>query len=222
MSAFSTSSTKETKMRRLWILIVIMVSLLPHLKAQDTLQVAPREDTLILKQDFPEPVYIEQNSQVVVKQRKHSPKTATWLALIPGAGQAYNRKYWKMPIVYAGFGATIYFAVTNKDEYHLYRDAYDYKMGTKTDVSQHAIEESEKYTPDNLITLRDYYRRNMELSWIITAAWYVLQIIDANVDAHFFYYEISDDLTLHVEPQCVISNDLTYSNNIGVKLQLNF
>ena len=209
-------------MRRLWLLFVISVLSLPLLHAQDTLQMAPREDTLILKQDLPDPIIIEQSSQTAVRTRKHSPKTATWLALIPGAGQAYNHKYWKMPIVYAGFGATFYFAVTNKDDYHLYRDAYDYKMGTKTDVSDKAIEEANKYTPDNLITLRDYYRRNMELSWIIAAAWYVVQIIDANVDAHFFYYEISDDLTLHVEPQCVITNNITYENNIGVKLKLNF
>lgn len=209
-------------MRRLWLLFIISLLSLPSLKAQDTLQMAPREDTLILKQDLPEPVFIEQSSQTAVKTRHHSPKTATWLALIPGAGQAYNRKYWKMPIVYAGFGITIYFAVTNKNDYHLYRDAYDYKMGTKSDVSQQAIDEAAKYTPDNLITLRDYYRRNMELSWIITAAWYVLQIIDANVDAHFFYYEINDDLTLQVEPQCVISNNFTYDNNVGVKLKLNF
>lgn len=209
-------------MRRLWLLFIISLLSLPSLQAQDTLQMAPREDTLILKQDLPEPVFIEQSSQTTVKTRHHSPKTATWLALIPGAGQAYNRKYWKMPIVYAGFGTTIYFAVTNKNDYHLYRDAYDYKMGTKTDVSQQAIDEAAKYTPDNLITLRDYYRRNMELSWIITAAWYVLQIIDANVDAHFFYYEINDDLTLQVEPQCVISNNFTYDNNVGVKLKLNF
>ena len=209
-------------MRRLWLLFVISVLSLPLLHAQDTLQMAPREDILILKQDLPDPIIIEQSSQTAVRTRQHSPKTATWLALIPGAGQAYNHKYWKMPIVYAGFGATFYFAVTNKDDYHLYRDAYDYKMGTKTDVSDKAIEEANKYTPDNLITLRDYYRRNMELSWIIAAAWYVVQIIDANVDAHFFYYEISDDLTLHVEPQCVITNNITYENNIGVKLKLNF
>ena len=200
-------------MKRLWLLFVISVLSLQYLQAQDT---------LILKTDLPEPMILEESSQAVVKQRKHSPKTATWLALIPGAGQAYNHKYWKIPIVYAGFTATIYFAVTNNDNYHLYKDAYDYQMGIKTDVSQHAIEESEKYTSDNLVTLRDYYRRNMELSWIITAAWYIVQIIDANVDAHFFYYEINDDLTLHLEPQCVITNDLTYSNNIGVKLKLNF
>lgn len=196
-------------MRRLGLLLMLLVLASQGLSAQDT---------LILKQDTP----IETTE---VKTSSHSPKTATWLALIPGAGQAYNHKYWKMPIVYAGFGTTIYFAVRNNNDYHLYRDAYDFKMGTNTDVSQQAQEESAKYTTDNLITLRDYYRRNMELSWILTAAWYIVQIIDANVDAHFFYYDIDDDLTLHVEPQWnMIQYDKTlgYGNNIGLTLTLNF
>ena len=214
-------------MRRLWLLFVISIFMLPSLHAQDTLQmqIPPHEyDTLILKPDLdlPEPIYVEESSQTAVKTKQHSPKKATWLALIPGAGQAYTHKYWKMPIVYAGFGISTYFAITNNNEYQLYRAAYDYKTGINTNVSDKAKEEAEKYTEDNLITLRDYYRRNMELSWIITALWYVVQIIDANVDAHFFYYEISDDLTLHLEPQCVISNNLSYENNIGVKLKLKF
>ena len=192
-------------MRRLGLLLILLTLASHGLKAQDT---------LILKQDKP----VE---TVKVKNRQHSPKKATWLALIPGAGQAYNHKYWKMPIVYAGFGVTTYFAITNGNDYHLYRDAYDFKMGTNTNVSQQAKEEAAKYTEDNLITLRDYYRSNMELSWIITAAWYILQIIDANVDAHFFYYDIGDDLTLHVEPQWNLTNEKIY-NNIGLTLTLNF
>ena len=193
-------------MRRLGLLL-ILVAIASLGRAQDT---------LILK-DAP----VE---TVVVKDKQHNPKTATWIALIPGAGQAYNHKYWKMPIVYAGFGTTIYFAVTNGSDYRLFRDAYDYKMGVKTDVSQHAIEESQKYSEENLITLRDYYRSNMELSWIITAAWYIIQVIDANVDAHFFYYDVGDDLTLQIEPQFNRINEfnLGYGNNIGLSLKLNF
>lgn len=191
-------------MKRLRLLLILLLLATQGLLAQDT---------LILRQDSP--------AQTARIRNSHNPKTATWLALIPGAGQAYNRKYWKMPIVYAGFGVTTYFAITNGNDYHLYRDAYDYKMGTKTNVSQQAIEESAKYTADNLITLRDYYRSNMELSWIITAAWYIVQIIDANVDAHFFYYDINDDLTLHVEPQWNLTNEKIY-NNIGLTLTLNF
>ena len=193
-------------MKRLGLLLILLTLASQGLMAQDT---------LILRTNAP--------VETVKVRSSHSPKTATWLALIPGAGQAYNHKYWKMPIVYAGFGATIYFAVTNGNDYHLYRDAYDFKMGTQTDVSQQAMDEAAKYTADNLITLRDYYRRNMELSWIITAAWYIIQIIDANVDAHFFYYEIGDDLTLHFEPQFNTLNSFNYKeNNIGLSLILNF
>ena len=194
-------------MKRLGLLMILMTLAWQGIKAQDT---------LILTQDDP--------VQTASIKNSHSPKKATLLALIPGAGQAYNHKYWKMPIVYAGFGVTTYFAITNGQDYRLYRDAYDYKMGIKTNVSQHAIDESAKYTEDNLITLRDYYRSNMELSWIITAAWYILQIIDANVDAHFFYYDVGDDLTLHVEPQFNTINEfnLGYGNNIGLTLKLNF
>ena len=194
-------------MKRLGLLLILLTLAWQGIKAQDT---------LILTQDDP--------VQTASIKNSHSPKKATLLALIPGAGPAYNHKYWKMPIVYAGFGVTTYFAITNGQDYRLYRDAYDYKMGIKTNVSQHAIDESAKYTEDNLITLRDYYRSNMELSWIVTAAWYILQIIDANVDAHFFYYDVGDDLTLHVEPQFNTVNEfnLGYGNNIGLTLKLNF
>ena len=196
-------------MKRLGLILILLTLAAQGLKAQDT---------LILKQDKP----IE---TVNIKNRKHSPKTATWLSLIPGAGQAYNRKYWKMPIVYAGFGLTTYFAVSNHNNYTLYKDAYDFKMETKTNVSDKAKEESAKYTTDNLITLRDYYRSNMELCWILTAAWYIIQIIDANVDAHFFYYDVSDDLTLQIEPQwntINYDNNFGYGSNIGLTLKLNF
>lgn len=194
-------------MRRFVLLLILFTLAWQGLLAQDT---------LILKD---KPV-----ESVVVQDKNHDPKKATLLALIPGAGQAYNHKYWKMPIVYVGFGTTIYFAITNGSDYRLYRDAYDYKMGINTHVSQEAIDESVKYTEDNLITLRDYYRGNMELSWILTAAWYIIQVIDANVDAHFFYYDVGDDLTLQIEPQFNTINEfnLGYGNNIGLSLKLNF
>lgn len=193
-------------MKRLGLLLILLTLAFQSLLAQDT-------------------IILKQNSSVEVEtvKKSHSPKTATWLALIPGAGQAYNHKYWKMPIVYAGFGTTIYFAIRNNKDYHLYRAAYDYKTGINTDVSDKAKEEAEKYTADNLITLRDYYRGYMELFWIITGAWYIVQIIDANVDAHFFYYDIGDDLTLHIEPQWnIYDKTFGYGNNFGLTLQLNF
>lgn len=139
--------------------------------------------------------------QATSVQVKHNPKRATlYSAVLPGLGQAYNKKYWKIPIVYAGIGAIYYVADMNGDYYRDFRDAYDYQSGINTDVSEEAIDYAGKYSANNLITLRDSYRRNMELSWIIMALWYGINIIDATVDAHFFEYDISDDLTLKVEP----------------------
>ena len=67
-------------------------------------------------------------------------------------------------------------------------------------MSEQAQQQASKYTEANLISIRDNYRRNMELGWIITAAWYAIQIMDAAVDAHFFYFEVDDNLTMRVEP----------------------
>lgn len=162
----------------------------------------------------------------IVEQKKHNPKRATlYSTVLPGLGQAYNKKYWKIPVVYAGIGTIFYFANTNGNEYRTYRDAFDYKSGTKTNVNEATKELANKYSSENLITIRDYYRRNMELSWIIMALWYGINIIDATVDAHFFEYDISDDLTLKVEP--VINNNFNevaygyggYSTGVSFKLK---
>lgn len=163
----------------------------------------------------------------IVEQKKHSPKRATiYSAILPGLGQAYNKKYWKIPIVYAGIGTIFYFAYTNGSNYRDYREAYDYKTGIATDVSDDIKSIANRYSGENLISIRDYYRRNTELSWIIMVAWYGLNIIDACVDAHFFEYDISDDLTLKIDPiiQCN-HEEMAYGygfGNAGISLKLNF
>ena len=214
-------------MKHLSVLILILLISTSGLQAQDmsTYEHSDRTEILIKK---PKEKKEKDKTKRQVIPEYHNPKTATWLALIPGAGQAYNRKYWKMPIVYAGFFATGYLGITNGNDYRLYRDAYDFKTGVNPDVSEKAKEISEKYTGENLVTLRDYYRRNMELSWIIMAAWYAVQIIDASVDAHFMYYEIDDDLTLQVDPKWepgFVDCAYGYGNGIGtagLSVKLNF
>ena len=176
----------------------------------------------------------------------HSPKKATLLALIPGAGQIYNKKYWKLPIVYSGFAVIGYFAITNRSEYLLYQDAYICKvngnennLNTHYDTSQDAYvcnvndktcnDLSRKYTSEQLKSARDYYRRNMELSYILLAAWYGLQILDASVDAHLYNWEVNDNLSVRVEPtiqQIPIANQqLTLGNSLnhnGFKITVSF
>lgn len=142
----------------------------------------------------------------------HSPKRAAMLsAILPGAGQAYNKKYWKIPLVYAGIGTIGYFIGWNNRNYKIYRTAYnDIADGDKTTNSFLEIEAAKYYDLDNptqynnfktgLLRQRDYLRRNRDLLIISMAAFYGLNIIDASVDAHFFNFDISEDLTFNWQP----------------------
>ncbi len=164
-------------MRRSWLIGLLLVLLIPQvIHAQD---VASQESIAI--------------------KEKHSPHKATiYSAVLPGLGQAYNKKYWKIPIVYAGFGTIGYFAITNRNEYRLAKDAFIYvSNGYDYETDNKYVG---RYNETDLIQIRDYYRRNTELSWIIMSLWYMLNIVDATVDAHFFDYDISDNLSLHLSP----------------------
>ncbi len=139
---------------------------------------------------------------------KHSPHKATLWALLPGGGQIYNKKFWKLPIVYAGFAVTGYFVITNRSEYLKYKDAYScmikeessYKASVPTVVYTCEDPLAEKYSSQDLQTIRDYYRRNLELSFIVMGLWYILQMLDATVDAHLYHWDVDDDLKVRIDP----------------------
>ncbi len=161
------------------------------------------------------------NSDTTTFVKKHSPKKATiYSAVIPGLGQAYNKKYWKIPIVYTGFGVLSYFIISNRNEYLQFREAYDYVIlgDTLIPINNDYVN---IYSADKLIKARDYYRRNMEFSMILTGFWYILNIVDASVDAHLFDYDISDDLSLHIEPM-VKSTFIKPEPITGITIKLKF
>lgn len=129
-------------------------------------------------------------------EEAHSPKTATIRsAILPGLGQAYNEKYWKIPVVYVGLGASSYFIVRNTREYNKFRDAL---------IARHDPDRSDPYdgiyTESQLNTIKETYRRWRDLSYIGFIAVYVLQVVDANVDAHLYNFDVSDDLSLRLRP----------------------
>lgn len=142
----------------------------------------------------------------------HSPKKAAmYSAIIPGWGQAYNKKYWKIPIVYAGFGTIGYFIGWNNRYYNTYKDAYsDLTDDDPNTDSYNDIEASQYYDLTNptdfenfrsgLNKQQEYYRRNRDLLIISIIGFYGLNIIDASVDAHFFEFDISEDLTMNWQP----------------------
>ena len=147
----------------------------------------------------------------------HSPKKASiFSAVCPGLGQAYNKKYWKIPVIYVGFGVLGYFAVTNNNEYKIYKEAYN----LRTDNDSTTIDNYSNYSADNLLTIKNYYRKNLELTVIISAALYILNIVDASVDAHLYDFDISDDLSMKIEPILINTSYASRKPNPGLKLTL--
>lgn len=131
---------------------------------------------------------------------KHSPTKATLYSLaLPGLGQAYNKKYWKIPVIYAGFGTLAYFIKTNNDYYQKYKNAYIYETDEDT-TTINTSPSIEGLSAEQLLKAKNYYRRNLELSYIITGVLYILNVVDAAVDAHLYYFNVNDDLSMKIEP----------------------
>jgi hypothetical protein len=155
------------------------------------------------------------------RSKEHSPTKATIMsACLPGLGQGYNKKYWKIPVIYAGFGMMTYFIYTNADEYLNYKCAYiESSYGNKNGSYSYLVN---KYpNPSDLLSAREYYRRNLEISILITVLWYAVNILDAAVDAHLYTFNITDNLTMKVEPSLMPSG-LTYKPAAGLRLSLHF
>ncbi|WP_111307040.1 DUF5683 domain-containing protein [Confluentibacter sediminis] len=151
-------------------------------------------------------------------------KAAFYSAVLPGLGQAYNKQYWKIPIVYGALGAGIYFYTSNNKEYNRYRDAYKSRLaGFKNDefyfdVNGNQLQEP-RVTTDGLQRGQKFYRRNKDLSLLITVGIYALNIIDANVGAHLMQYNINENLSL--VPHYYLNN-IDGKGNTGLTLNFNF
>ena len=122
------------------------------------------------------------------------PKRAgMYSAIIPGAGQVYTKKYWKVPIIYAGLITSAYYFKENHDFYDLYKSTYLNRIdGNTTDIWD--------YSNTDLITLTEFYRRNREVSALLFTLTYILNIVDASVSAHLFEYDVTEDISLHFQP----------------------
>jgi len=144
---------------------------------------------------------------------------ATMMAVVfPGLGQIYNRKYWKIPVVYTGFGLLFYFSGFNSNKYNKSMEAYqDFTDGVpqtksylniipgsvddplKDPVLNYSAAETAHWE-DQILQQVDYYKKYRDLSYIGIAAWYLVSILDANVDASLFNYDVSNNLDIAIYP----------------------
>lgn len=140
-------------------------------------------------------------------------KAAFYSAILPGLGQAYNKKYWKIPLVYGAIGTSLYFYIDNNKKYHQYRDAYKRRLEGYTDDNYTYLDNT------RLIAGQKFYQRNRDLSALVTLAFYALNIIDANVDAALLQFNVDENLS--VRP-IIYPNDVTFKTNVGLTLNYNF
>ena len=148
------------------------------------------------------------------------PKKAAFLsAVLPGLGQAYNNRYWKIPIIYGTFGTIGYYIGWNNNKYQQYRNAYLKKKSYPSEEWDDPLVIN--VSEDNLQRNLDYFRRNRDFLMIILVGVYVIQVLDANIDAHLMDFDISEDLTLKIEPS-IETPTLWTTQQYGLKLALKF
>ncbi|MBR5205685.1 MAG: hypothetical protein IKW52_00790 [Alistipes sp.] len=153
-------------------------------------------------------------------------KKATTLSTIcPGAGQIYNKSYWRVPIVIGGLASTIYTIDWNNRGYQRFKTAYSLRVDYDNNPDKYpngsADEFRGNYTATFLKNLKDSYRRNRDLCILLTAGIYLLNILDAHVDAHLQDYDISDDLSMNMEPFFDVTT-VGSKPAMGVNLSLKF
>ena len=213
-------------MPRHFLLLLGLIAILAFQKTEAQVVLDTVGNTVITADTIVKETKAEKKNKV---KKPHSPVKATIMsACLPGLGQIYNRKWWKVPIVYAGLGGLGYLSYRNFSEYRSYLHAYQFKTGDLPEgvtLNDHEIELTAR-DANYLQTYKESYRRDFEFYTILTAVWYGLNIVDACVDGHLYTYDISDDLSLSVDPYLHPMQTppvkMPQYAQVGLSFQLNF
>ncbi len=186
----------------------------------------------ILPAPTPQPELQTQSAAEPVKKAfRPNPNRSVWLsAVFPGLGQIYNRRYWKLPIIYGGFAGCIYAIQWNgkyyKDYLAAYKDIMDADPNTQSylDVLPYGTDPESSYAKSYLDQKQNFYRKYRDLSIIITVGVYALSIIDAFVDAQLYDFDISDDVSMKITPAFIENpqNPSLAASNVGMRFKINF
>ena len=223
----------ESMVKRLALLTLILLTGTELLPAQDMVPEDSIPSDSIIMSDIPPMKSLKAPKDW--STWKPDPKRALWLALvIPGGGQIYNRKYWKLPIVYGGFLGCLYAMNWNNSQYKDYAQAYldlsDNDPGTASynkflHLGVEINDGNKQRFLDIFRKRKDKYRRWRDLSFFVMCGVYALSVIDAYVDAELSVFDISKDLSLRVEPTIInthLSNNPFDSSSVGLQCSVNF
>ena len=142
-------------------------------------------------------------------------KAAFYSAVLPGLGQVYNKRYWKLPLIYGGIGASIYYYDLNNKNFKRYRNAYKRRLAGFTDDEFQGV----IFDNDRLIDGMNFYKQFRDQSMLFIIGTYFLNILDANIDAHLKQYNINQNLSL--KPY-MDQNPIVADHHFGVSLNFNF
>ncbi len=178
----------------------------------DTLPPNPtyQQDSIIGFRALKEPEHVE-NFEMMTEG--HDPNKAAWYsAAVPGLGQVYNKKYWKIPLVWGGIAGFAYFIDWNNDLYQFYRKNLLYE----TNGNQPGFKNETQLDAATLKNGRDQYRRMRDMMVIFGVIFYMLNIVDAHVDAHLIEFDVNQDLSVQIIPS------IQYTPNNSVSTGLTF
>lgn len=154
-------------------------------------------------------------------------RAAFYSAILPGLGQVYNKRYWKVPIVYAALGAGVYYYTWNNTKYNSFRDAYKSRLAGYTNDEYYDLDNSgidpgtPDFSTDALLDAQNNFQRQRDLALLLTIVGYALNIVDANVDAHLRQFNINDDLSFEPKP-VIIQNKINSNTSAGLSLTFKF
>jgi len=223
---------KNKPLKLFYKILIIYLSSSVWVNAQTNDNIVPdtadlstvRQRALAFKKDLAAKSYVQQahfdtidNRKLPLKEQKFfipDPNKSMWYALIcPGLGQIYNRRYWKLPIVYGGFVGLAYGISSSAKNYNLYRRAYI--ASQNNDYSWN--DRFKNLNESTLKTRMDGYRRNRDLCIIGVVAFYGITVLDAFVDAALADFDISPDLSMKIVPKVIQNQENTY-----LAMQINF
>jgi hypothetical protein len=223
----SSPSMRSYLLSTLPVLIICFLCVDGHAQQKDSLPIQQKDS---LRAQHKDSVIIAHDSTIVFEKRKdtvikkvYSPKSAAIRsALLPGLGQIYNKKYWKLPIVYGALGITAYVFFDNLKTYKEYRFAYKARVLARDFKDSSLYWQlkpiyQELYDPESIKTARNQFRQYIDYAALVFIVFWGLNVVDATVDAHLKAFDVSPDLSLKIKPTFI-----PLSNTPGISLVFSF
>ena len=207
-------SIKSKVKSRLTYMLLLCCSLSLFSQSTDTLTVKKNDKVVVVTDDLIQQAYDPLSPS----------RAAFYSAVVPGLGQAYNKKYWKIPIIYAGMAAGVYFYIQNDNDYDRFRNAFKRRLEGFTDDEFFDVNgdgQGPDITLESLQSVQENVQRTRDLWLVLTIVWYSLNIIEANVTAHLAQYNVSTQLSFDFQPYLEL-NPITNDPNYGMALVFKF